>query len=138
MSNFPVHYRYKDGVDPKGLLLIEERFYPIRETACFYFILPEWQYNLYKYGNGNFEKRAKRVSKDGLRRKCYPSKEQAFESYKIRKQKQLWHAKNAINIAKLATEKLKDIKNPEDLESTQYKNCKLIGHADFIEEYIFD
>lgn len=138
MSNLPVHYRYKDAVDHTGLLLVEETFYPIRETECFYFILPEWQFNQYKLGNGNYEKRAKRVSKNGVRRKCYPSKEQALESYKIRKNKQLWHAKNAINVATLAIGKLSEIKDPDELESTQYSNCMLIGHAPFIDEYTFD
>lgn len=141
MNTMPVHYRYKDAVDHTGLLLVEEKFYPVRETDCFYFILPEWQYNMYKRGNGNPEslaKRAKRVSKNGLRRKCYPSKEQAFESYLIRKKKQIWHANDALNRAKLAIEKLSAIESPDDLERSQYKNCKLIGRAPFIDEYIFD
>ena len=135
----PIHYRYRDAVDHTGLLLVEERFYPIRETEFFYFILPELQYKIYSTGNmQSYAKTAKRVSKDGLRRKCYPSKEQAFKSYLIRKRKQMWHAKDALNRANLAIEKLSSIDNPDNLERSQYKNCKLIGHAPFIDEYIFD
>ena len=138
MVNFPIHYRYKDAVDHTGLLLVEEKFYPIRETECFYFILPEWQYNLYERGLIDYGKRASRVSKKGLRRKCYPSKEQAFESYLIRKKRQIWHANDALNRAKLAIERLSTIESPDDLEVSEYKNCKIIGHAPFIDEYIFE
>lgn len=139
MKSYPIHYRYRDAVDHTGLLLIEERFYPIRETKCFYFILPEWKYNIYKRGSmQGYAKTARRVSKKGLRRKCYPSKEQAFESYLIRKKKQIWHANDALNRAKLAIDKLSGIGSPESLEDSQYKNCKLIGHASFIDDYIFD
>lgn len=138
MIDMPIHYRYKDSVDHSGLLLVEEKFYPIRETNCFYFILNEWQYEMHKRGVAGFEKRAKRVSKNGLRRKCYPTKEAAFDSYLIRKKKQIWHATDALNRAKLAIEKLSTIESLDNLEESQYRNCKLIGHAPFIDEYIFD
>lgn len=138
-AKFPVHYRYKDGVSPQGLLLIEQTFYPIKETPCFYFVLPEWSYNLYMRGIGDYGKQARRVSKNGVRRYCYPSREQAFESYKIRKNKQLWHAQNAINVATLAVNSLKGINTPEALNVVpEYTRCKLIGHASFIDEYIFE
>lgn len=138
MSNLPIHYRYKDAVDHTGLLLVEEKFYAIRETECFYFILPEWQYKIYERGVINYAKKAKRVSKNGIRRKCYPSKEQALESYLIRKERQIQHANDALNRAKLAVENLAAVSSPDELKDSQYKNCKIIGHAPFINEYQFD
>ncbi len=138
MENLPVHYRYTDSVDAEGLILVEHKFYPIRETECFYFILPKWEHNLYINGQISRADRAKRVSKSGRVRKCYPTKEEAFESYKIRKNKQLWHAQNALNIATLASLMLEDVTDPESLKKSQYDNCRVIGHAPFIDEYTFD
>ena len=138
MKDLPVHYRYKDAVTEKGLMLVEYRFYPIRETECFYFILNEWQYKLYKRGVVKFEKDVKRVSKSGLRRKCYPSQAEALQSYKARKRSQLHHATDALNRAKLALKSLEEIEHPSLLKQSDLRDCRVLGFDEFINEYIFE
>lgn len=138
MSDFPIHYRYKDAVSGDGLLLVEERFYPIRETKCFYFVLNDWQYRMYKAGQGSYKKMAKRVSKNGRVRKCYPTQKLAMHSYLERKRKQIWHAEDALNRARFALSVLDKNSEYDKLDDTFYDRCKLIGKPEFINEYVFD
>ena len=97
----PVHYRYNDSVHEEGLNIKVSRFYPIRETKCFYFVVEEWQNKSWIT-----TKIEKRVSKDSLRRYCYPTKKEALHSYKMRKNSQIWHAEFAIAKAQAAILKL--------------------------------
>lgn len=136
--NLPIHYRYTDSVDQEGLLLVESKLYPIRETKCFYWILDEWNYRSYMRGNKIFAKMAKRVSKNGVVRRCYPSREEALASYKARKLSQLQHARNAIDIATLAVKSLSGVKSPSELSDSNYGHCKIIGYDKFIEKYSFE
>jgi hypothetical protein len=125
---FPVHYRYTEGVREDGLYLTEHRYYPVRETACFYFIVPEWQWrvmNVVSY------KAKKRVSKDSVSRFCYPSKKDALRSFKARKRSQLRHAEAALDTATAALKFLDKITEVSERELN-------MGHHSFIENYIFD
>jgi hypothetical protein len=124
---FPVHYRYTEAVHEDGLYLYEHKYYPVRETACFFFIVPEWQYR-----NKVIEYKAKkRVSKDGLRRFCYPSKEDALRSFKARKRSQIMHAQDAVSRAKASLKYLDKI----TIVSESHLN---MGRPQFIDNYIFD
>lgn len=136
----PIHYRYTDAIGEDGFYLVEHKFYPIRETECFYFVLPEWKYNVYKNGcMPSYAKTAKRVSKNGLRRKCYPTKKLAMESYLARKRKQVWHAQDALNKARYALSQLSEDSKFSDFEVDKYcGSSALVGRPDFIDEYIFD
>lgn len=139
MAKFPVHYRYEDGVMQEGVVLIEKKFYPIRETTHFYFVLEEWEWKIYKNGVINsYEKKAKRVSKNGRVRKCYPSKELAMQSYIARKKAQAMHAQDALDRAKYALQHLNEQSNFDDLKNSKYQTCKLLGRPDFVDNYIFD
>ncbi|AUR82294.1 hypothetical protein NVP1022O_82 [Vibrio phage 1.022.O._10N.286.45.A10] len=91
----PIHYRYYDTVCQTGVVIVEQKFYPIRETPCFYFVLGEFDYKLHVAGNDRSH-HAKRVGKNSTRSKCYPTKELALNSFFIRKRKQAIHAKRAL------------------------------------------
>ncbi|QZI93307.1 hypothetical protein SIPHO075v1_p0084 [Vibrio phage PS65A.1] len=95
MSELPIHYRYFDTVCETGVVIVEQKFYPIRETPCFYFVLDEFNYKIHTAGNDRSD-HAKRVGKNSTRSKCYPTKELALNSFLIRKRKQAIHAKRAL------------------------------------------
>lgn len=101
MKEFPTHYRYDDYAHEDGVEVRVREFYPIRETPCFYIIVDEFEKHMMNMQTGR-EPRTKRVSKDGLRRSCYPSKEQALKSFKARKRSQIGHNEFALAKARQA------------------------------------
>ena len=95
MKDMPVHYRYDDHMLEGGVEVRVSEFYPIRETPCFYMVVSEWQ----KFAlsvQPNRKVKPKRVSKNSLRRYCYPTKAEALKSYKKRKLAQIGHAELAL------------------------------------------
>lgn len=130
---YPIHYRYRESVEPEGIIVIEDRFFPIRETEHFYWVLPSWQYRVFKNGcMPSYAKNAKKVSKNGIRRKCYPSKEKAMESFLIRKRKQIAHAKRALDLATKVIEANPNIGDVKDIGSCWGKIS--LGHREFVED----
>ncbi len=103
-KGMPVHYRYNDHVTEEGLDIRVTKFYPVRETRCFYFVVDEWQNKTWVNN-----KRERRVSKDSLRRYCYPTRKEALHSYKKRKQSQIWHAEFALAKAEASINKLQSM-----------------------------
>lgn len=112
-KGMPVHYRYDDYMLEEGVEVRVSKFYPVRETPCFYMVINEFENQMKSVTTGR-ELRTKRVSKDGLRRYCYPTKEQALHSYKKRKLSQIGHAELAIAKAKQAYTAVQDLTNGFD------------------------
>lgn len=135
-SEMPIHYRYTDGVTEDGFHIYEHKFYPVRETPYFYWCLTDWEYNLHVNGQDR-SKSAKRISKDGVRRKAYPCKKQALRSYKKRKESQLLHARNAIDISSYALEMLSDTDEIKTVEDYGMQRA-FLGNPEFMSRYIFD
>lgn len=125
-----IHYRYTEYVDQDGLYLRESRFYPVRETPCFYHVVDEWDWKHIQTGAKKVGK-TRKVSKNGVRRFCYPSKEQALSSYKARKTSQAQHAMDALNRAESALVFLNGIKTVDD-------ETLNMGKYAFMDAYIFD
>jgi len=100
-GDMPIHYRYEDYATESGLEIKVSKFYPVRETRCFYFVTNEWE-------NESWIKNPsqRRVSKDSMRRYCYPTKKEALHSYKMRKRSQIQHAEFALAKAERALSKL--------------------------------
>jgi len=90
-------YRYEDalGYDALECRLIE--FEVIRETEKGYWFVESWLNN--KAFESMVERSKRWVLKDARKRYCYPSKDEAWESYVIRKRKQLGHLKRQFNWA---------------------------------------
>ncbi len=98
----PIHYSYFTSHSETGEpLLIERKFYPVRETDCCYFVVSQWVWNMHLRGNDISRYKPKRVLKGAIRSSCYPTKEKAFESIVIRKQRLISHSKQNIAIAEL-------------------------------------
>jgi len=106
-NGFPVHYRYDDYMYKDGVEVKVSKFYPIRETRCFYLVINQFENNLKDITKGR-ELRTKRVSKDGVRRYCYPTKQEALHSYKKRKLAQIGHAELAMAKAQQVLFAIKD------------------------------
>lgn len=103
LKNLPIHYRYNDCVHEKGLNITISRFYPVRETRCFYFVVNEYDAKAWVTNP-----KERRVSKDALRRYCYPTKKEALHSFKMRKKSQIWHAEFALAKASASLITLQD------------------------------
>lgn len=132
-SELPVHYRYVDHMLEDGIHLVLQKMYPIRQTKCFYMCLDEWKHCMYLKGLEQYCKKTKRISKDGLRRYAYPTKELALASYKKRKASQNFHATQALKRSKLAIEFIQSIKIPPVGDESVN-----MGKCDFYENIVFD
>lgn len=108
LNDLPVHYRYDDYMYEDGVEVMVRRFYPVRETPCFYMVIDHWSMMIQKRIPDRKPK-TRRVSKDSLRRFCYPTKEEALHSYKKRKLSQIGHAELAIAKAQQAYSAVKDL-----------------------------
>ena len=101
-EDLPVHYRYVDRhYEFCNVSLEIEKWIPVHETEQTYLLVPEWAVNaegIVRYSN------PKRVLKNSNKRYCYPCKDLAFKSFKIRKEWQIKHAKRSLS---RATEALK-------------------------------
>jgi hypothetical protein len=128
-KKLPVHYRYDDYMLEGGVGIRVRKFYPLRETPCFYMVVNEFENKMLKITKGRSPK-TKRVSKNGVRRYCYPSKEQALHSYKKRKLSQIRHAELSLAKANQALFALKDLNNDFD-----NLDC---GRPDYWDNLIFD
>jgi len=97
-SELPNHYRYQrkygyedeETGEVKSIELIE--FVAVRETPGGYWIKEK------KYVDYGFMKE-KFVLKDSNKRFAYPTKEEAFESFRIRTRKSVYHSLRALNNA---------------------------------------
>lgn len=116
MKDLPVHYRYEDYITYEGVEIRLNKFYAVRETPCFYFVIDEWAKVL-------SNPRQRRVSKDSLRRHCYPCKDQALHSYKMRKKSQIRHNELALAKANAALNALNDITEGFDSLTTERPDC---------------
>ena len=128
-NDFPVHYRYDDYMLEEGVEIRVRKFYPVRETPCFYMCVDEFEKHMMNVTTGR-KPRTKRVSKDGLRRYCYPTKEQALHSFKKRKLSQIGHAELAIAKAQQAYSAIQSKDSIED-----NLNC---GRPDYWDNLHFD
>lgn len=94
------HYRYstawyEDG-KPRFWL---DRFVCIKETEHGYWVVPDWQ----KSYDPAFQER-RWVSKTSRKRFCYPTRELAWESYRIRVTRRLVHLQRAMAAAEVVAE----------------------------------
>ena len=133
-KGMPVHYRYDDYMYEEGVEVRVKKFYPIRETPCFYMVIDEFENHMASVTTGR-KLRTKRVSKDGVRRYCYPTKEQALHSYKKRKLSQIGHAELAIAKATQAIKALDENKSILENQGFDILKC---GRPDYWDNLTFD
>lgn len=106
MSNLPMHYRYDSySNDGEESILYLTKWAAIYETPCGYYVVPDWLYCGVPSRPERYGKSAKWVSKTSHKRYCYPTKEDAFESLKIRKSRLVEHAKRRLRLAQSALDK---------------------------------
>lgn len=133
MKDWPVHYRYSDYSFAEGVEVKVSKFYPIRETPCFYIVIDEFEKHMKKVSNGR-EPRTRRVSKDGLRRYCYPTKQEALNSFKARKRSQISHCQLAFATA---TQALKGLATPSETPG-EIQDCIKVGRPDYFDNLFFE
>jgi len=101
-------YRYDDGPFYGGFdhVIAAEiecfEFSCVKETKCGYWVVERGM-------EGFSWVRRRWVSKTSTKRYCYPSKQQAFKSYKIRKARQVQHLERQLDHAKACHESVKNM-----------------------------
>jgi hypothetical protein len=104
-------FRYTDSQDAYGYTHIELSLYVLfRETPCGYWIIPKWANS-----DHTKEKYKRWISKDSKKRFAYPTKEEALQSFKFRKQRQIWWADFNRARAESALSKLESMERNETL-----------------------
>lgn len=116
-------YRYIDIVTEEGVELHLEEYKEIKKTPC-----GAWVQMVYMgHAIGK-----KRFVLDGAgRRLCHQTKDQAWESFKLRKKWQASRAIAQLQRAKYATEQIAKFK-------TAPEKSLVLGKPDFWHSYIFD
>lgn len=102
-------YRYEDALSHKSLECRLIEFDVLRETEKGYWFVESWLNN--KAFETMAEKKKRWVSKDSRKRYCYPEKSKAWDSYIIRKYKQLGHLERQYEWAKKRVQYIEN--NPE-------------------------
>jgi hypothetical protein len=108
-SDIVAYYDYKYSV-PK-VIITEEVFYLVRETKCGY-----WISRNPNYDENNIElwgERKRWVSKYSTKRLAYPTREEALQSFKARKKRQITILTAQLQQAQIALEKATN--NPEEI-----------------------
>lgn len=91
-QNLPKHYRVYDQHTYNGIEICLETWYAFKETLEGYWIVSEYAYNYYQDCKEikwlKETKQVRWVNKTSRRRYCYPTLDEALQSFKIRKQRQ--------------------------------------------------
>ena len=110
----PVHYRYIDGMyEYVGLEINCVKYYPIRETKCFYFVVDSFEFSALKR-HPSRKCRVRKIGKNATRSYCKPTKIEALASFKYRKEKQILLCSQSLNQAKLSLAAIDDKKYIDD------------------------
>ena len=87
MALSQIHYRYSDYIYGHDIKIRLEVFYTVKETPKGYWVISSYIPDSKK----------RWVSKTSTKRYCYPTKEEAFNSYKIRKNRHLQHIRKQMD-----------------------------------------
>lgn len=117
-------YRYQDNVTPEGVEITLLRFIEVKKTPAGAWVEQYW-------GPGWYRGKKFFVLDGSGKRRCHQTKEQAWASFRIRKQRQKFHAEVT---AKKAAYALKQIERLGFAPDTTV----LCGEPDFMQHYTFD
>lgn len=84
----PMHYRIYEQLECDGVVIRVEEFKPIKETPQGYWVVSRYAPAWLAEGELRKRKFARWVSKTSIKRKCYPSIEEAMSSFVKRKRRQ--------------------------------------------------
>lgn len=103
MSDVKVLYRYEARDNTRSVVLVLKKFNVVRETECGYWYVP-WSIRNHESPMGVkwFKDQQRWVSKNSRKRRCYPTTEEAMESFRIRSQWRLKHLKRQMVVAEAA------------------------------------
>jgi pyruvate/2-oxoacid:ferredoxin oxidoreductase beta subunit len=107
-------YRYTDSHDANDITYLDlSVYYLLRETPCGYWIFPRWANS-----DKTKEKYKKWVPKKSKKRFAYPTKKEAINNFKRRKEMQIWWAEYNIRRARSALSKVEFLEEykPETLD----------------------
>lgn len=117
MTNLPLHYRFESFSTEDAVSIICLEFRAISETPKGYWVvsnnLPHW------FSDRDLKKHRKFVLKKSMRRFCYPTKQEALQSFAHRKVRQLQYIAGAKRVAERSlkiAERVLDLA-PDEIET---------------------
>lgn len=114
----PDHYRYVDDIGPEGVTIRCEKWLVCGETPQCWYVIPEAKNYLVSnsfYAEALKNTRKRILKYAGGKKFCYPTRDEAFKSYRIRKHWQLRHTEHAFQRAKTALAEINRIDTPPAL-----------------------
>jgi hypothetical protein len=90
-------YRYDSGCTADEVVL--RRYVVEKETPAGRWVVEDWAAGVSGPGSAIYDNSRRWVSKTARKRYCYPTKEEAWESYRIRKQWRVKHLKRQLELA---------------------------------------
>ncbi len=119
-------YRYSENVTPEGVEITLSKFIEVKKTPA-----GAWVEQYFAGGFGIF-RGPKFFVRDGTgKRRCHQTKEQAWNSFRIRKQRQKFHAELTAKKAAYALEQMERLGTAPD-------DTVLCGSPAFMSHYTFD
>lgn len=110
MSDWPDHYRLYDSLFADGVHVSVETFKVVKETPQGYWVVGPFAPTWLTPDELRRRKFAKWVSKTTRRRLCYPTLDQAIDSYRHRKTSQVGRLKSQLEQAEKVLEQFSVIK----------------------------
>lgn len=142
----PAHYRYRDILGERGMLIIEEEFRVIKETPQGYWVQPAQKgaCELTEEMVSRLVSKATRPSsvrfvlKFSSRRYCYPDKSVAMRAFMCRKEYQIKHAKTSLAKAKQSLQAAKTMLEVGDVfPRDKWCNSIMAGMPPEFDNWVF-
>jgi len=113
MSQF--HYRFVDSPSEYGVEVETQYYLVLRETRCGYWVSRVWGYwfdeveiEEKEFDPQYYEDSKVWVSKTSHKRRCHPTKKEAYQSYLLRKRRQIKILSAQLKIAQTALQIAED------------------------------
>lgn len=130
------HYRIKDVLFEDGLHIRAEKYRVIKETPKGFWVVREYAPTWLSVEALRKRKFAKWVSRDSVKRLCYPDIESAVKSFLRRKERQVSMLKYQLEQAELAVQQFDKYKGASAEELLKGVNVgEIPSHGDLVWDY---
>lgn len=115
----PEHYRYSENHEEDGVMIYLHRFVVVRETPeCWWVCKASWVHMLRwtDLAQARKQKVVKRVLKNARAKHCWPTLEEAWHSYSIRKRYEVRKLQHRLDVVKQAMSAMPEAPPQETLD----------------------
>lgn len=130
-----VQYRVVARMFRDGLRLIAEKYYVMKETPAGHWVASRYAPHWLRFEELRKRKHVRWVSKTSIKRHCYPTVEEALNSFKHRKRRQIAHLKLALEEAEFAATAIEAGVDMKALEAEEWGIN--LGETESFSRYVF-